>query len=274
MIRSYTRTLIFLLALLAIGTACSAAQNGQGIDPQAIIEQILAVDSIQHANLHDLTMEAELLEGKMQDNGELEVNKRFIKEVYIKYLDDTALYHEEYKDYYEDGKEKSEDDLRKEAEERYKKKMERKGKDISYPILAPFYPEHRDEYDIRYEGVTDRMIEGYICHQFRVESKIEDDDHIDGDYYFEAESFHLVRCDFSPAKLVKKTMFKLSRLDMSLMYEPLNDDIWLPSRFSIVGKGKAALLFGVNFAGTEFYRNPKVNTGLPDSLFEAPSEDD
>ena len=271
--RSYHYWLIGLLTTLVLISAPAAAQTNQGIDPDAIIDQILRVDSIQRAQLQDVVMEAELLEGKMQDNGQLEAKKRFVKDVYIKYFDDTAWYYADYREYYEDGKLKSDDELRSEAKDRRKKKEERKGKDISYPILSPFYAEHRADYDITYEGVTDRLIEGYACHQFRVESKIEDDDHIDGDYYFEAESFHLVRCDFTPAKLIRKTMFKLDRLDMTLLYEPFNSDIWLPARFDIVGKGKAALLFGVNFAGTEFYRNPKINTDLADSLFQQAVEE-
>ncbi len=272
--RSY-RIWLLALALTAVWmSGAAAAQNSQGIDPDAIIDQILTVDSIQKAHLQDVVMEAELLEGKMKDNGELEIKKRFVKDVYIKYFPDTAWYYAKYKEYYEDGKQKSEDDLRKAARERKKKKEERKGRDISFPILSPFYPEHRDNYEITYEGVTDELIDGYACHHFRVDSKVEDDEHINGDFYFEAESFHLVRADFAPAELTRKTMFKLDRLDMSLRFEPLNDDIWLPARFDIVGKGKAALFFGVNFAGTEVYRNPRINTGLADSLFQQTVEQD
>lgn len=272
--RSYRAWYLVAALILFAVSGAGAAQNKQGIDPDAIIEQILTVDSIQKANLQDVVMEAELLEGKMKDNGELEIKKRFVKDVYIKYFPDTAWYYSEYREYYEDGKLKSEDDLRSEAKERKKKKQERKGRDISFPILQPFYPDHRDDYDISYEGVTDQPIEGYTCHHFRIDATIEDDDHIDGDFYFEAESFHLVRADFTPARLTRKTMFKLDRLDMSVRFEPLNDDIWLPARFDIIGKGKAALFFGVNFAGTEVYRNPRINTGLADSLFTQTPEDE
>lgn len=270
---SFACRLMLIGALMVVGATGAFAQNSQGIDPDAIIDQVLRVDSIQRSQLDDVILEAELLEGKMNDNGELEIEKRILKDVYIKYLPDTAWYWAEYKELWEKDEQKSEKDLKNEAKDRRKKRVERKGKDISFPILTPFYPEHREDYEITYQGVTDRLIEGYACHQFKVDSKIEDDDHIDAEYFFEAESFHLVRCDFSPSELVRKTMFKMDRLDMTLLFEPYNDDIWLPSRFDIILKGKAALLFGVNKAGTEFYRNPQINTGLADSLFQQTEED-
>ena len=99
-------------------------------------------------------------------------------------------------------------------------------------------------------------------------AKVEADSLIDGDYYFEAEYYNLVRVDFSPSKLVKKTMFKLKELNMTIIYSPGPEGYWLPSRFEVEGKGKAALFFGVNFNGTEWFRNPEINRGLKDSIFE------
>jgi hypothetical protein len=116
--------------------------------------------------------------------------------------------------------------------------------------------------------VAEEKIDGHVCHQFSVRAKEKQKDLINGDYYFEVESFHLVRVDFSPAELVKKTMFKLNRLDMSIQYEPTPDSIWLPRQFDIEGEGKAAFLFGVRFAGTEYYRNPRINSGIKADIFE------
>jgi hypothetical protein len=68
-------------------------------------------------------------------------------------------------------------------------------------------------------------------------------------------------------------MFKLNELNMSLTYEPTIEGFWLPRQFEIVGKGKAALLIGVSFAGREYYRNPIVNSPIADSLFEVSDYD-
>ena len=137
-------------------------------------------------------------------------------------------------------------------------------------MLKPFYPEWRALYDISYVGVADQRFDDLVCHQFRVSAKQPTDSLINGDYYFEAENFHLVRVDFTPSKLVKKMMFKMKSLDMTIMYGPSADGLWLPRQFDIRGKGKAALFIGIDFAGTEYYRNPRVNKGLEDALFEVP----
>lgn len=258
-----------LLALLLLGAArVCPAQNSNGIDPEALIERILAVDQQQRNRIHDVVFDAEYVEREDKGDEGYKEKIRFVKKIYLKCLPDTTLFHEEYLAYYKDGELKSHKDLEKEARERMEKKAKRKGRDIAYPILRPFQPESRDLYDIQYKGVSPDKIEHYVCHQFRVTAKEEEEALIDGDFYFEAESFHLVRVDFSPAKLVKKTMFKLKELDMSIMYAPTQDGYWLPRQFDVRGKGKAAFFFGVDFAGTEYYRNPMVNGGIDDSIFE------
>ena len=156
----------------------------------------------------------------------------------------------------------------KEAADRIEKRQKRKARDISHPMVRPFYKERRPLYDISYQGVAEERIDDRVCHHFRVTAKQPADSLINGDYYFEAETFHLVRVDFSPSKLVKKLMFKLNELNMSLLYGPDTEGYWLPRQFDVQGKGKAAFFIGVNFAGTEYYRNPVVNSGLDDSIFE------
>ena len=262
-----TRLAPLALLLLGLARVCPA-QDGNGIDPEALIERILAVDQQQRDRIHDVVFDAEYVEREDKGDEGFKEKIRFVKRIYVKYLADTALFHEEYLEYYKDGELKSQKDLEKEAKDRREKKAKRKGRDISYPILRPFNPEFRELYNIEYLGVDPEMIEHRVCHQFRVTAKEEAEGLINGDYFFEAESFHLVRVDFSPAKLVKKTMFKLKELDMSIAYTPTDDGYWLPHQFSVRGKGKAAFFFGVNFAGTEYYRNPVVNGGIDDSVFE------
>jgi hypothetical protein len=258
---------VAMIALIVVTTTAVAA-DPERIDPEALIEQILTVYERQHSQIEDITFDAEYVEGEQSDEGFVE-KVRLIKTIYIKYTNDSALYREEFHEYYKDGELQPEKELEKEAKERIKRRMEHNQRTAGHPMLEPFFPDQRDDYDITYEGVNYDDVEGYICHEFLVRSQVEDGDHVNGTYYFDADSFRLVRCDFSPAKLVKKTFFRLNNLDMTIEYGFAADSTWwLPTRFELEGSGKAAIFFGVNFSGTEYFRNPRVNTGLADSLFE------
>jgi len=244
------------------------AQEPSGIDPEALIERILTVDRVQRDQIEDITFEAEYVEREDKGSEGIKEKLRFVKKIYIKYFEDTSWFAEEYLEYYKDGERKSDDDLRKEASERKKTKMKRQAHDISYPMLKPFYPEHRPLYGIDYLGVADETVDDRVCHHFRVTTNEEADSLIHGNYYFEAENFRLVRVDFSPSKLVRKLMFRLKELNMSILYGSTPDGYWLPRQFDIQGKGREAFFIGVNFTGTEYYRNPVINTGLDNSIFE------
>lgn len=256
-------SLVLVLAFHAIGSS----QPDEGIDPEALIERILMVDLSQRQRISDIVFDAEYIEGEEKD-GEFQEKVRFVKKIYLKCLADTNLYHEEYLEYYKDGELKSEKDLLSEARDRTEKKRKRNTKDISFSMLEPFSEEYRPLYDIVYRGVVDDVVDGYICHHFQVTAREEVDSLINGDFYFEPEAFNLVRVDFSPAKLVKKTMFRLKEMSMSIRYGPTPEGFWLPRQFDIEGKGKAMFFIGVNFAGTEYYRNPIVNAGVDDEIFE------
>jgi len=258
---------MMLFFFILLTTTC-VAQHDNGIDPEALIDRILAVDRNQAGQLHDVVLEAEYVEGEDDRKNGFCEKVRLVKKVYIMYCEDSVWFHEDYLEYYKDGQLRSEEDLRKEAQERLEKKRKHKILDISHPILRPFHPERRNLYEITYLGVAAERVEGFVCHQFQVRAIEESDTLLNGDYYFEAEAFHLVRVDFSPARLVKKMMFRLKELSMSILYGPADDDIWLPRQFSIRGKGKTAFFFGVDFAGTEYYRNPIINDGLEASIFE------
>lgn len=264
---------LFLVTLLYVSVPSLSAQEDNGIDPEALIDRILSVEKAQRAELHDVIFDAEYIEGEQKDDGFKE-KVRFDKRIYLKFFPDTVWFHEQYLAYYKDGKLQSEKDLRKEAASRMEKKKKRNMRDISYPMLKPFYPDERALYDITYRGVPEETIDGYVCHHFRVKAKEESDTLINGDFYFDAETFHPVRIDFSPAKLVKKLMFKLNELNMSLTYGPTGDDnIWLPRQFHLEGRGKAGLLFGVHFGGTEYYRNPIINSGVSEDIFKGDTDE-
>ena len=91
---------------------------------------------------------------------------------------------------------------------------------------------------------------------------------INGDYYFESDGFHLVRVDFSPSKLVKRSMFKMNEMKMALTFGPAVEGYWLPAKFQIQMRAKAMWVIGIKVSGTEEYRNARVNTGIDDKLFE------
>jgi len=260
-------SIVLVVALAGSVVSLSAAQTGNGIDPEALIGQILMVEQDQSDAIRDLVFDAEYVEGEEKD-GEFVEKVRFTKKVYVRYLADTALFHEEYLEYYKDGELQSDKERDKQAEERIEKKRKRNARDISFSMLQPFTPQWRDLYEISYEGVVDERGEGAVCHHFKVTALEKVDSLINGDFYFDAESFHLVRVDFSPAKLVKKAMFKLNDLSMSIAYAETADGYWLPRQFDVEGKGKAMFFIGVKFAGTEYYSNPVINGGIDDELFE------
>ncbi len=245
-----------------------AAQTNNGIDPEAIIDRIVTIEKRMMTDVRYISYDAEYVEGKLNDEGVFEEKIRFIKKIYVKYFTDTALIHEEYLEFYKDGKAMDEGNMKKEAKDRTEKKQKRKTKDISSSMIEPFYPENRELYDISYEGISEEKVDGFICHYFKVSAKEEDEQLINGDFYFDTETFNPVKIDFSPAKLVKKFMFKMKEMKMSVTYGPSDDFYWLPNRFDISGKGKAMFFIGVKFAGTEYYRNPLINDPEAENYFE------
>ena len=259
-----------LIVSVLLATTAGGAQDINEADTEALIQTILHVEARQSEAIKDIVYDAEYVEGEMED-GEFKEKLRFVKKITVMFLDDTALYHEDYLEYYKDGELKSQKDLENEAKDRKEKKLKRKARDVSFPMLTPFEPDMREMYDIAYQGVTPDTIDGYLCHQFRIRAREESDDLINGDFYFETETFHLLRVDFSPAKLVKKTMFKLKELNMTVRYGPTEEGYWLPQQFDVQGKGKAALFIGVSFSGTEYYQNPQINTGVSRETFEVES---
>ncbi|MBU8933810.1 MAG: hypothetical protein KOO62_07365 [candidate division Zixibacteria bacterium] len=257
------------VALLWLSPTGAAQQRTDGIDPEALIEQIVHVEEGQREQVRDIVFDVELLSGKHDKNKGFQEESRFVMKVFLKFQTDTTWFHQEFLEFYDKGKLQSPKKCAEKAKEKIEKDHKRKARNVSHPMLLPFYPESREFYDIKYEGVTEDKIDGYVCHHFTVHSKLEEDNYIHGDFFFEAEDFHLVRADFRPAKLTRSMMFKLKTLNMSIRYAPTDEGFWLPRQFDIQGKGKAAFLFGVNFAAIQYFRNPRINTNLSDEIFEA-----
>lgn len=266
------KILFVCIASFLVAGTIRAQESASGIDPEALIRQILQIDSEQQARLKDAVFDAEYIEGETKEDGTFEEKTRFMKLISIKYLPDTAWFHEQYVQYYEDGKLQNDDDCRKAAKERLEKKKRRGAMDIAYPMIRPFTPRHRALYTISYQGIAPEKIGNYTCHKFSVNAIEPADSLINGDYYFESDGFHLVKVDFSPSKLVKRSMFKMSEMKMSLTYGPTGDDFWLPQKFQIHMRAKAMWVIGIKVSGTEEYRNARVNTGVEDKLFEVAND--
>ena len=265
-------TCILGLVCLLLGAADVRCQLSNGIDPEALIERILAVDAEQRRGLTDVTFEAELVDGEFKRE-EFKEKVRFKKLVYLKFLTDTTLFQEKYLEYYKDGELQSASSCSKEARTREEKKRKWKARELSYPVLNPFQADHRALYSIEYRGVAEESVAGYACHRFVVTANLKSDTLINGEYFFDAESFRTVRVVFSPAELVKNLAFRLNKLDMTLTYGLTPDGYWLPRQFDIEGKGKVGFLFGVSFSGSEYYRNPVINSGLRAGLFEGTNDE-
>ena len=252
---SVSLTIIF--SLLA---GSSFSQQQTAIDADAIIQKVIEVEARQRSEIRDVVLDAEYIELEKDDNGEMKEKLRLEKTVTLTYLNDSVFYDETFNAYYKNGELMSDDQLAKIAKEKTEKKKKRGSRDISYSILSPFYDKNKEDYSITYLGVYDTTVSDYLCHKFKVESLTEDKQAINGEFYFDADSFHLVKVDFAPAKKGGNFFFKMKKLEMSMMFAPDSDGYWFPTRFDITGQGKAMFFIGVSWAGTEYFRNPRVNT--------------
>ncbi len=260
-------TLVFTLL-----TALSLSAQTTPPDAEQLIAKILEVDKQQREQIKDLVILSEYIKGEEKDDGTFEEKVRFNKRISIKYLADTAWMHEEYLSGVKEGKPMSDKDCQNAAKEDREKKKRRATPNISYPMLKPFYPEKRALYQIDYLGIAGERVDGYLCHYFKVTAKEPIDTLLNGDYFFDTESLHLVRVTFSPSALVNRTMFKMSKMNMALNYLPTSEGYWLPTMFTFNMKAKAMWLINVPTAATETYSDPIINSGVPDSLFEVENE--
>lgn len=258
----------YMMLLLTIFLVASAALGQPGNDQESLIARILEVDKQQRDQIKNLVLTADYSKGEEDDQGKYVEKASFTKKVSIKYLADTALMHEDFINCWKEGKQQSDKDCQKAAEEDMEKKRRRATPNIAYPILRPFYASHRPLYNIEYRGVAGERVNEYLCHHFSVTAKEPSDTLINGDYYFDTESMHLVRVTFSPAKLVSRAMFKMSEMEMGLNYLPDASGFWLPTDFNFRMKAKAMWVINVPTVATERYSNFVVNAGVDDKLFE------
>lgn len=270
--KSQLATKLILVFGIIVSSGLVLAQGEAALEPDAIIQKILDVEARQRTEIHDVVFDAEYIERESNGKGGYNEKMKLEKKIRMKYLPDTTWYCEEYLRYYKNGEVCSNEERDEIAAERQDKKKQRGSRDVSYRILKPFYPESRPEYKISYEGIDDSSKTGYVSYHFKVISVTENEDNINGDYFFDAASFQLIKVNFAPAKLNGNFLFKLNELNMSMSFGPNSDGQWLPQQFDINGKGKAAFFIDVDWSGTEYFHNPQINTGISDSLFKAVQE--
>lgn len=167
------------------------------------------------------------------------------------------------------------------AEERAKREKDRRhrrekshngqvvdGEEVSRSLsmLLPFLPQHRDNYEFP-NMVSDTMT-GLNCWRITVNPLTDDDKLVKGTLWVEKETYRAVLEDYDianppgPAKASK----------LLLEHVPLLDNCAVPRHIRIRGKGKAFLIIAFNFEVEMFLDSIQVNSGLPDSLFAAPTD--
>ena len=243
------------------------ASSARPMTFEALTDSVLAVRQAQFEAAGDMSFDAVLNEKETDGKGKVKKLEKYDKKIRVKKFGDSLLIKEEYLSYYIDDEKQSDRELAKKVQKKTDEKKKRRGRDLAYDLTEPLQLKNRQSYETFYDGIADSLIDGFVCHKLRAEARQDIDTLIDALYYIDTASYHPVRIDFRPAKLVKKLMFRLSDFKMTLQYKPFNDKIWLPYHFEIKGKGRAALFVSVNFEAEETYFNPVINSGLADSLF-------
>lgn len=250
---------IFLAMLFMLSRALSASDI---IPLDELLDSVLAVKQIQEQSIDNMVIDAVFFERKLSGKGKVKEEKKYEKIIYLEKINDSLTQVDRYLACYKDGERLDDKKAEKEFAKKKEEKIKRKNRDLAFDMTIPMQPSHRKLYDIYYDSMSLQKIDNYDCLVVNAVAKEKTDSLIDCTYYFDKNSFHMVKVDFKPSKLVKKMMFKLNSLDMSLEYRPFNHEIWVPARFYIKGKGKAALFVGVHFESEEIYSNHKVNTTI------------
>ena len=259
---------ILIAFLITLGVAGSIEAN-ENITVGMLIDSVLAARQRQVDAVKDMTFDAVFYERRTDKDGNISEEKKYEKRIFVKQINDSFYIHQQYRTFYLDGVRQPRELLVAEVEKKQEERKKRGGRDFTYDLTIPLQMLYTGMYDVSYKGITKEKIEGHICYKLYADAREKNDTLINCMYYVDTTSYNLVRVDFSPAKLVSKFMFKLKELDMRINYQKYDSAIWIPRRFELLGKGKAAFFVGVYFQSEETYINPVVNSGLDDSIFES-----
>lgn len=244
----------FLLVLCIIpGYARSQAD----LEIEEVIAGAYVRDSISRAEVGAMTMQAESYSRKLGGDGEVKEEKKFIKDYYFK----DSLFKEVYLEYYLDDQKQSDEELQKQIEEAADRRRKGRNRDASIRPMIPFYPENREHYIFSMPGVE--MQHGCVCYHIVAECRADDENLLEGDYWFETNNLNLVYAEFRPAKMPSK----IKQLDMTMSYAPVEHGFWLPVGFHLRGRGKVLVFIKFNFEVEEKYSQHKVFVELNDDFF-------
>jgi hypothetical protein len=267
--------MVIILQLPLAGGAFAEEQSQPSANPilAQIIDRLLASEARQAEKVSDVVLDSELFERRLKGNGEIKEEKRYLKEVYFRKVPDSARkmeVFERYLEFYKDGEKQSDNDLRKAVKDKVEKLKKGRGDDKARLLTDVFLPENAEFYSIFYEGIVDSAVENYTCYYIKVRAKENKDDlkeRINAEFYIDTASARPVFVSFRPAEFKSNMMFKFKQLEMSLEFKEYQKDVWLPLRFYLRGKAKAALFFGVDFEANETFSNPRFDTGVEDIVF-------
>lgn len=247
----------------------------EAIELTHILDCATVTYDLAFEKVKDLTFDATMYEKRLDGDGNIKETKKYEKKIYLKKSEAGKFhYHEEYLGYYLDGEKREKEDLKKLAKDREERKKRRGGRDISFDIVTPLKSVNRELFEIKNKGVEEEPYSGMDCYVLSARPILEKfegdavDTLVNYQFYIDTSTFHIARIDFEPASLASQFMFKMKELKMSIRYEPYDEELWLPARFEIEGKGKAMYFIGIDFKAEELYSNPVVNGGISDTLFE------
>ncbi len=232
---------------------------GQAVlDIEQVIEKAYQVDHSFRTETADFTMMVESISKSLKGDGSVKEEKRFIKKYYYK----SDLFKQEFLEFYLDGEKQDDGELADQVKAAKDRKKKGRGRDGSINCLKPFYPDQRTDYLFSMPGVEKKK--GYDCYHIIADCRLEDDQLLEGDYWFETENLHIVYAEFRPAKMPSK----IKNLEMEMEYAPIGDGVWLPKRFHLKGNGKVMIFIKFRFEVDETFSDYQLNSGLTDDMFK------
>ena len=254
----YAITLLVIMVFIPGYVRCQS-----DLEIEEVIAGACLRDSITRAEVGAMTMKAESYSRKLSSDGRVEEEKKFLKDYYFK----DTLFKETYNEYYLDGQKQSDEELQSQIKEAAERRRKGRSRDASIRPLAPFYPENRGHYVFSMPGVE--MQHGCVCYHIKADCRADDENLLEGDYWFEVNNLNLVYAEFRPARMPSK----IRQLDMTMSYAPVEHGYWLPVGFHLVGRGKVLVFIKFNFEVEEKYSQHRVFVDLTDDFFREANDE-
>jgi len=244
------------MILLGVSVAAASAQQTIGIND--VVRGVYERDSTFRAEVTDLTMSSVSFVRKLNGDGGVKEEKKFIKKYYFK----DGLFKTEFLEYYKDGELQNEKELAKAVKEAKERRAKGRNRDASVNPLEVFSPATRDDYIYNLVGIE--TMNGYPCYHVTAACGMEDENMLEGDFWIDTTGFNPVLARFHPSKLPGP----IKQMDFEMAYEPVVDGWWLPVSLKMRGRGKVMVFIKFNFSLEETYTDHTINSGLSDAFFQ------